>query len=101
MYVDILENNLIPSVDMLREEEALIFQRGNTSCHRAKKKSKFRIFWPTFFRHINKSTIPDFVLKSSYGSHSRYIAFIIEIQIEKQSFKKSLYRDSGCDVKVM
>ncbi|CAF0980587.1 unnamed protein product, partial [Brachionus calyciflorus] len=35
-YVDILGNNLLPSMDLLRQEKPFIFQQDNAPCHRAK-----------------------------------------------------------------
>lgn len=34
--VDILRDNLLPSIDMLRQEEAFIFKKDNAPCNRAK-----------------------------------------------------------------
>lgn len=35
-YVDILGNNLLPSMDLLQQDEPFIFQQDNAPCHRAK-----------------------------------------------------------------
>ena len=35
MYFDILDNNLIPSADLLRNGQDFIFQHDNAPCHRA------------------------------------------------------------------
>ncbi|CAF0974175.1 unnamed protein product [Brachionus calyciflorus] len=35
-YVDILGNNLLLSMDLLRQEKPFIFQQDNARCHRAK-----------------------------------------------------------------